>query len=80
MKTKQTRSLVLLVCLLFAIFLFMGIAHRIQTDNGKVSVTRGVMETEVGDLTYKLYTPLSATAETPAVPPTAAVAAALTKV
>ena len=49
---------VLIVCML--------IANCIQTVGGKVDVTMGVIETELGDLTYKLYTPVTATAEHPA--------------
>jgi len=66
MKTKQTRSLALLISLIFVIFLFMGIANRIQTDGGNVSVSYGALDTDVGELTYKLYVPHSATVETPA--------------
>ena len=66
MKTKQIRTLILLVCLIFTVFLFMGIANSIQTDGGKVTVSKGSLDTDLGILTYKLYVPGSATAENPA--------------
>ena len=66
MKTTQRKSLALLLCLLAAIFLCMGTANRIQTDGGNVAVSRGILETELGNLTYKLYVPNSATPEQPA--------------
>lgn len=66
MKTKQSKALVLLVCLLAMIFLFMGIANEIQTAGGTITVSRGTLETDAGNLTYKLYVPDSATAQNPA--------------
>lgn len=66
MKSKQIRNWALLVCLVFAIFVCMGIAHSIQTDGGNIRVSFGTLDTEAGELTYKLYVPATATAETPA--------------
>ena len=65
--TKQTkRAAALLLALIIGIFACMGIAHGIQTDGGNIRVSMGILETDVGDLTYKLYVPATATADTPA--------------
>ena len=61
MNTTAKRSLALLTALIVLIFACMGIAHGIQTGWGAIDVTLGVIETEVGDLTYKLYVPATAT-------------------
>ena len=66
MKTAIKRPLAMFLALVLAAFGCMCIAHGIQTDHGNVKVSAGVIETDVGDLTYKLYTPNSATAEHPA--------------
>jgi len=66
MKTGTKRPLKLLAVLIIAIFVCMSFANAIQTSGGTVSVSRGTLETEVGDLTYKLYVPETATAENPA--------------
>ena len=66
MKTAIKRPLAIFLALVLAAFGCMCIAHGIQTDHGNVKVSAGVIETDVGDLTYKLYTPNSATAENPA--------------
>ena len=66
MKTAIKRPLAIFLALVLAAFGCMCIAHGIQTDHGNVKVSAGVIETDVGDLTYKLYTPKSATAEHPA--------------
>ena len=66
MKTAIKRPLAMFLALVLAAFGCMCIAHGIQTDHGNVKVSAGVIETDVGDLTYKLYTPKSATAEHPA--------------
>ena len=66
MKKTQKRSLIALVLLIAAVFVCMFFADRIQTNFGAVEVTEGIIETDVGDLAYKLYTPDSATEEKPA--------------
>ena len=66
MKSETRRYLALLVALVLAVTGCMMAAHGIQTDHGNVAVSEGVIETDVGDLTYKLYVPAGATAENPA--------------
>lgn len=66
MNTKRTTWAVLLAVLLAAAFACMFFADRIQRDGGRVEVTAGVIETELGELTYKLYRPVDATAQNPA--------------
>lgn len=66
MRSSLTRPLAILLALVLAIFGCMFIAHGIQTDHGSISVSEGTIETNVGDLTYKLYVPDNASAETPA--------------
>ena len=66
MKIKRTHCAVLLAILLVAAFLCMFLADGIQRDRGQVEITEGVIETELGDLTYKLYRPTGATAQNPA--------------
>ena len=60
------RTIALLLALIVAIFACLGVAHGIQTDGGNVRVSRGTIVTDVGDMTYKLYEPVTATAENPA--------------
>ena len=66
MKTKIFRPVALLMALIMVIFACMAAANSIQTDHGNVDVSRGVLETEFGALTFKLYEPLTATAANPA--------------
>ena len=66
MKSNAKRSLALLLALILAVFGCMYIADGIQTDHGSITVSQGVLDTEAGELTYKLYVPDNATAETPA--------------
>lgn len=66
MKTNRKKSLILLVILLVAVFVCMTFADLIQRGNGSVVITEGIIESDVGDLAYKLYTPETATEETPA--------------
>ena len=66
MQPATKRYLALLVALLFAVTGCMMVAHGIQTDHGNVAVSEGVIVTEEGNLTYKLYVPAGATAENPA--------------
>lgn len=60
------KPLALLVALTAIVFICMAIANGIQTNHGSVTVTNGSITTDAGTLTYKLYTPVAATAETPA--------------
>lgn len=66
MKSNVKRPLALLLCLLIAIFACMAFAHGVQTDGGKIAVSEGVIETDAGQLTYKLYIPDTASAASPA--------------
>lgn len=58
-KTRKTAG-ILLAVLLAAVFCCMAIADRIQTAGGTVEITQGVIDTNVGDITYKLYKPKDA--------------------
>jgi len=66
MRTNIKRPLSLLLALLLGIFGCMMIAHGIQTNHGTVAVSEGTIETDAGNLIYKLYVPDTATADTPA--------------
>ena len=66
MKKGTKRSFLILGILLLVIFSSMIAADKIQTGNGRVSVTEGWIETDVGNLMYKLYTPVTATADSKA--------------
>ena len=66
MKTPVTRLFALLLGLIIAVFGCMCIAHGIQTDHGSVAVSRGTLDTDAGELSYKLYVPDNATAGNPA--------------
>ena len=66
MKTPVTRLFALLLGLIIAVFGCMCIAHGIQTDHGNVAVSRGTLDTDAGELSYKLYVPNNATAGNPA--------------
>ena len=66
MTGKMKRSLALLLAMVLAVFGCMFIAHGIQTHHGSIEVTQGLLETELGELSYKLYTPDNATAANPA--------------
>ena len=57
MKTPVTRLFALLLGLIIAVFGCMCIAHGIQTDHGNVAVSRGTLDTDAGELSYKLYVP-----------------------
>ena len=71
MRTKRTKWAVLLGLLLICAFVALTIANGIQTDHGNIVVTEGVIDAyrgeggaeHLGMLTYKLYTPRTATAE-----------------
>ena len=66
MKCRFKRPLALLIALILGTFGCMMIAHGIQTDHGNVTVSKGVISQEAGNMTYKLYVPRTATRETPA--------------
>ena len=71
MRTERTKWAVLLGLLLICAFVALTIANGIQTDHGNIVVTEGVIDAyrgeggaeHLGMMTYKLYTPRTATAE-----------------
>jgi hypothetical protein len=64
---KKTKKWALLLAVLLIVALVcMIFANRIQTDGGNITVSEGRIETDEGDLTYKLYVPKTATADSPA--------------
>lgn len=66
MKKNRTKAIIALAVFLAAIFGCMFAADRIQTGSGSIDVTEGWIDTDVGNLFYKLYTPKSATVESKA--------------
>ena len=66
MTKSALRPIAILMVLLLLLFGCMCIAHGIQTDHGNITVSKGTIETDVGSLTFKLYEPVTATAENPA--------------
>lgn len=66
MKRKQTVSLVILLLLVAAVIFCMAQADRIQRSGGAIAITEGAIASDAGALSYKLYTPKTATPETPA--------------
>ena len=52
--------------MIVVIFACLGVAHSIQTDGGNIRVSKGVLVTDLGDLTFKLYEPKAASAANPA--------------
>ncbi len=66
MNVKVKRSIAVLLALILGIFGCMAIAHGIQTDHGSIEVSTGTIETELGNLSYKLYVPDNASPENPA--------------
>ena len=71
MKKARIKWIALLAALLVMAFLALTLANGIQTDHGSIVVTEGVInayrgengEQHLGAMTYKLYTPKTATAE-----------------
>ena len=61
MKKTVKKSFLVLFVLLLVIFSCMIAADKIQTGNGRIEVTEGWIETDIGNLKYKLYTPVTAT-------------------
>ncbi|MEN6595935.1 MAG: hypothetical protein ABFC31_13405 [Clostridiaceae bacterium] len=67
MKRKANLPLIAWLCCLAVMFACMAVANAFQTDFGKIEVTSGAYTTDDGGIiTYKLYRPVTATAETPA--------------
>ena len=66
MRPNIKRSLAVFLALIIAATGCMMIAHGIQTDHGGIAVSLGTVNTEAGNLTYKLYVPDTATPENPA--------------
>ena len=58
---KTVKSILTLFILLLVIFSSMIAADKIQTGNGRIEVTECWIETDIGSLKYKLYTPQTAT-------------------
>lgn len=66
MKRKPNLPLIAWLVCLAVMIASMSLAAAFQTDFGKIEVTSGVLESDGGAITYKLYRPISATAENPA--------------
>lgn len=62
----KKKNMIILACLLAAATVCMVGANLIQTAGGKIKITDGVIDTGKGMMTYKLYTPVTATKEDPA--------------
>lgn len=60
------RTIALLLALIVVCFACLGVAHGIQTDGGNIRVSKGIIVTDLGDLTFKLYEPKTASAANPA--------------
>ncbi|MBQ5986325.1 MAG: hypothetical protein IJL59_03575, partial [Clostridia bacterium] len=60
MRKVRTKWAVILCVLLAVILVCMIGANAIQTAGGAIEITQGMIETERGDLAYKLYTPKGA--------------------
>lgn len=63
---KNKTAAALLAILVVAVFVCMLFANSIQTDHGNIQVTEGRIESNVGELAYKLYVPKTATESNPA--------------
>ena len=66
MSKSVKKPLSLLLILLAVIFGCMGVADSIQRSGGNVQIELGTIETPQGNLTYKLYRPVSASSASPA--------------
>ncbi len=66
MKHKRTVAIIVLATLLCAVFSCLFLADNIQKGQGTIAVTEGYLESDAGNLFYKLYTPNTATANNPA--------------
>ena len=63
MKSKRGLSAILLVVFLLASAVLMYLANGIQHDGGAVAIENGVIESELGNIVYKLYKPAGASAD-----------------
>ena len=63
MRENRKKAAAILAALLVVLFGCMFAADSIQRGGGSINVTEGWIETDVGDLMYKLYSPVTATAE-----------------
>ena len=63
---RKLKSILALLVIIPLIFGCIAMANSIQTNHGNVDISMGTIATEYGDLTFKLYTPSTATAENPA--------------
>lgn len=66
MRGNRKIALGVLALLLVVVFVCMSVANSIQNDHGNVTVTEGWIQTDAGNMFYKMYTPLTATADNPA--------------
>lgn len=66
MKRKPNLPLIAWIGCLCVMLIAMSIAAGIQSDFGNITITTGVVEADNGNITYKLYCPVSATADNPA--------------
>ena len=62
---KNRNKLFLILCILFIAIatVCMTLANSVQRDSGRIQIIDGVIADERGDLVYKLYKPVTATAE-----------------
>ena len=57
---KIRRNIIILLVFTVISLSFMALAHLIETDFGKVDIETGVITTDLGDISYKLYIPETA--------------------
>ena len=57
---KIRRNIIILLVFTVLCLGFMALAHLIETDFGKVDIETGVITTDLGDISYKLYIPETA--------------------
>lgn len=62
-KQNRMKYTAVLAFLLVCAMVCMAFANRVQRDFGRVAISDGVIVTDAGELTYKLYTPQTATPE-----------------
>ena len=63
MKRNRNIFVVITLCLVAVATLFMMLANKIQTDSGNIELIDGQIADERGQLTFKLYKPLEASAQ-----------------
>ncbi|MBQ1567528.1 MAG: hypothetical protein IIZ80_06530, partial [Erysipelotrichaceae bacterium] len=63
MKRNRNIFVVITLCLVAVATLFMALANKIQTDSGNIELIDGQIADERGQLTFKLYKPLEASAQ-----------------